>query len=168
MKNLVIMIAGPSASGKSTLACEVARRLRIPCLGLDERYIRYSKAYLETPNGRVRTYERPELYDGGKLAITIANRNTPLVVEGFCLFAYPQILRQPALRFYVDVPFAICAARRAARRPQRPSDKSFALVGEQETARVVLPQRDLPDVRVLDGLRATAELAETILSYPKP
>lgn len=157
------MIAGPSASGKSTLAREVADRLGFRCLSLDDMHIAGAKAYVETVRGQVRTYERPQLYDGDRLADIIRHRTTDLVVEGFCLYTYPRLLSSVAWRFYLDVPFDICARRRRARRPQRPSDESFALIGESENARIVLPQRHLPCVRILNGLRPTAELAEFIL-----
>jgi len=140
----IVLIAGPSGSGKSTLAQMVAAKLGFPCLSLDDFFIRGAKAYVDTPQGKVRTFERPELYDGGRLAAQIANRTSGLVADGFCLFAYAQVLDLPARRFYLDVPFPVCAARRAARKPQRLSDKSFALIGEAETARYILPQRSLP------------------------
>ena len=127
MHNPVIMIAGPSASGKSTLAHSVAEHFKFPCVSLDDLYIRGSKAFVETPRGPVQTYERPELYDGDRLAGLIRNRTSGLVVEGFCLFTYPRLLSIADWRFYLDVPFPICARRRHSRQPQRHSDRSYAV-----------------------------------------
>ena len=68
-----ILIAGPSASGKTTLARAVASRLCCPCLSLDELFIRGAKVMVDTPSGPVRSYERPELYNGNRLAMRLFN-----------------------------------------------------------------------------------------------
>ena len=162
--NPLILIAGPSASGKTTLALEVARQIGLPCLSLDDYFISKPKLFVETPTGMVRTFERPVLYNGAMLAIKLSNRVSGFVVEGFCLLNYPQILALPAARYYLDVPFSICAKRRAARLPQRPSDESFSIIGEQETAAYVFPQSKLAGVRLLDGLRPIDELAASIVA----
>ena len=126
-------------------------------------FIRGAKAFVDTPSGPVRTFERPELYDGAKLSMRVFNSPSKRVVEGFCLFAYPAIMDLPGVRFYVDVPFEVCLERRMARRPHRPSDRSFALVGRQENDTFVLPQKTAPGVMVLDGLKPPSELVEEVL-----
>ena len=158
-----ILIVGPSASGKSTLADRVADEVGLPKLHLDDYFIPRAKAFVETPNGRVRTFERPSLYDGNKLARDAAAIRGGIVIEGFCLFAYPEILALGGSRYYLDAPFSLCRERRAARRPQRYSDRSFAIVGESETLRFVVPQREIPDVHVLNGRLPTAELTRQVL-----
>ncbi|WP_415907094.1 hypothetical protein [Oleiharenicola sp. Vm1] len=130
---------------------------------MDEHFIRGKRVVVGTPRGPVRTFERPELYNGSRLAIALGNRTIGTVAEGFCLFVYPLIAELEARRFYLDVPFDICLARREARRPRRPSDASFALIGEQENAAFVLPQRDLAGVEVLDGMRPVDELVAEVL-----
>ena len=86
------------------------------------------------------------------------------MAEGFCLFAYLEILRLESIKFYLDVPHQVCAGRRIKRRPQRPSDRSFALIGAKESATFVLPQKDIPGVQVLDGMRPTVDLVEAVLA----
>jgi shikimate kinase len=164
VKNPVILIAGPSASGKSTLAAAVAAQAGFPCLALDDVFIRGAKAYVDRPEGRIRTFDRPELYNGARLAAQISNRTCGMVAEGFGLFAYRQMLGFAALRYYLDVPFALCAERRRARRPRRPSDRSFEAIGEEENASFVLPQRGIAGVRVMDGQKQIAELAAAIIA----
>lgn len=163
---LTILIAGPSGSGKSTFAAELARRRGARHLTLDDYYIRGAKEYARTANGPVRTFERPSLYDGARLAADICAPASGAVVEGFCLFAYPELLALDSIRFYIDVPFQVCLSRRMSRRPQRFSDKSFGLVGESENQTYVLPQRGLPGVEVIDGtasMEAMVRAAEAIL-----
>ena len=159
----LILIAGPSGSGKSTLAKALAAHMGFPCLSLDDYYIPRAKVFVETANGVVRTFERPESYDGEKLAIRLSNRTTGTVAEGFCLFQYRQVRELGGVCFYIDAPFSVCSARRAARRPQRPSDRSFALVGEAETMAFVAPQKDMPGVLRLDGTASTADLMPLVL-----
>lgn len=162
--NAVILIAGPSASGKSTLAKHLASTLNLEVFSLDDYFIPSTKVFVETAGGKVRTFERPALYDGARLAKDILLSQTGAVVEGFCLFAYPEIMALPASRFYLDVPFSVCLARRHVRKPQRPSDKSFQLIGEQESATFVLPQQHFPSVRVLDGTRTIEALLKAVIS----
>lgn len=159
----LILIAGPSASGKSTLSAEVATRLNLPCLSLDDFFIRGKKILVDTDTGPVRSFERPELYDGPKLALRLFNRTSGLVVEGFCLFCYPEIRALPSIRFYLNIPFDVCVQRRMERRPRRPSDNSFIRIGESENTSFVLPQQFVDGVHALDGMKPTTELAEQIV-----
>lgn len=162
--SVAIFIAGPSASGKSTLAKAIAALKGVRSLSLDDYFIRGAKAFVETATGKVRTFERPQLYDGVRLARDIATHREPIVAEGFCLFAYPEIQALPALRFYLHTPFSVCLARRNARRPQRPSDKSFQIIGESEFTAFVAPQQYLPSVTVLDGMLDTSALVQQVIA----
>jgi len=97
------------------------------------------------------------MYDGQRLAREIASA-AGVVVEGFCLFCYPDILALRAQSFYVDVPFSVTVERRSRRRPKRLSDRSYSLIGEQENAAFILPQRSLPGIRVLNGMLPIPDL----------
>ena len=161
---LQIQIAGPSASGKSTLARLAAEHLGLPVFCLDEFFIPRPARYVSTPDGPVRNYEDPRSYDGARMARRIEESGGPAVAEGFCLFAYPEVMAAPAVRFYLDVPFPVCARRRSARSPARPSDRSFALIGKDESARHVEPQKHLPGVTVLNGMGLLGDNLEMVLA----
>jgi hypothetical protein len=118
----------------------------------------------------VRNFEHPDSYDGARLAADIAAcaSKSPCVAEGFALFKYGEILALTGTRMYLDVPFEVCLLRRIARRPQRPSDQSFQLIGKAETLRTVIPQRDTPGVLILDGLRQLDALVAHVLGAWPP
>lgn len=162
--HLHLFVAGPSGSGKSTLAQLAAERLGLPVLCLDDAFIARPRRYVDTPGGRVRNYEDPLCYDGPGVARQAGDTHSGAVLEGFCLFRYPEIMALAGPKFYLDVPFPVCLARRQARRPQRPSDTSFALIGEQLTDEHVAPQRSLEGVTVLDGSAPLADNLEIVLA----
>ena len=162
--NSIILIAGPSASGKSTIAREVARLRGVPCFSLDDYFIKGAKAFVDTPSGRIRTFERPGLYNGAALAEELSRAKDGAVVEGFCLFTYPAMCAIEGKRYYLDVPFSTCAERRRIRRPRRLSDQTYLVIGEGENAAFVLPQRSLARMSVLDGTRSTALLVQGIMA----
>ena len=62
---LVIGIAGPSCSGKSTIASAVAQKLVAPVVCLDYQYDK-NAPHMFTDG--IRTFERPDLYRGNELA----------------------------------------------------------------------------------------------------
>lgn len=144
-------MAGCSGSGKTSLARRLADRYGVPCLSLDSFFLRGApRRYVETGAGPVRSFEYPSQYDGAALAAA-ASKHGSFIIEGFALLTYPEITALAPLALYVDVPFEVCLARRLRRTPHRRSDESFAIIGREETARWVAPQRLLPSVRVLDG-----------------
>jgi uridine kinase len=159
----VVLLAGPSGSGKSTVARLVATALRARMLCLDRCFRANPKLFVAGPQGPVRTYERPGAYDGAALAAEVRRASGAVIVEGFCLLTYPEVLALGGTRFYLDLPFDLCLARRLARRPQRPSDRSFAVVGRAETEAFVVPQMRLPGVRILDARHPPPALAAAIL-----
>ena len=120
--------------------------------------------YAETVHGSVRNYERPEVYDGRQLAQDILAQHSGVVADGLFPFVYPELLDLSAHRFYLDLPFTVCLARRLARRPTRSSsDRSFALIGEQESETFVVPQKTLSDIHVLDGNKPQEALLQEVL-----
>lgn len=75
----LIAIDGYHAAGKSTIAREVAARLRVPCLHLDDFLVRNQGAFLECLR-----YEQ--------LSLALCQR--PVIVEGVCMLA---VLRRLAV-----------------------------------------------------------------------
>jgi uridine kinase len=167
----IILIAGPSASGKTTLAKQVASSLGSDYLSLDNYYLPEETALVDTEKGRIRSFEQPHLYDGAHLAKHIekhVNTGRGVVAEGFVLLAYPEIMALPAIRFYLEVSFATCRERRLKRFPRRRSDEAFKMIGESENARFVLPQRALPGVHSLDGTFSVEKLMSMVLNIVRP
>lgn len=73
----LIAIDGYHGTGKSTVAREVATRLRLPCVHLDDFLIRNQGAFLECLR-----------YD----QLSLALRQRPVIVEGLCMLAVLQKL----------------------------------------------------------------------------
>src|SRR3546814_11372068 len=78
----VIGIAGPSCSGKSSLASLIAGRTVATHLCLDRFWIRKAPAVYRDG---FRSFERPDLYDGKAMASAAltAAETGPVVAEGF-------------------------------------------------------------------------------------
>lgn len=161
-----VMIAGPSGSGKSTLAAIVAAEVAATLISIDD-YRRRGIRRMVPCNGElVRTFEHPDHWNGLGLALRLKaldRLQQPWIAEGVLLWHFAPIATIPARRFYIDVPFEVCVARRQFRARHPVSDRSFALVGRAETDRWVRPQRDSGAI-VLDGTRAAGALAEDIVS----
>ncbi|HLP79963.1 MAG TPA: hypothetical protein VK158_04975 [Acidobacteriota bacterium] len=170
----IIGIAGPSCSGKTTVAKRLAQELLCDIVSLDNQYILGSpKIYV----GDTRTMERPQLYDGQKLA-DIANLwkqngratfqeldfatkklydrtindSQYLVLEGFLLLTYPQIRNACSHTFYIDISWNEIVRRRIGRGRETPEKiDAFLRVGRQEMEQYVFAQKSLPGVTVLNG-----------------
>ncbi len=163
---MIVLIAGCSGSGKSTVSQIVARRLGVPSFCLDDYFVRGARVFVDHGGSKVRTFERPELYDGARMARDLA-RCGNAVAEGFCLLSYPEMQQLAARRFFIDIPFAECLRRRRGR-PNRPSDRSFELIGESEATRFVLPQRGMPGVTCVDGRASPDAIASKMLTIVDP
>jgi len=180
---LVIGIAGPSCSGKSTVSNAVARELTAPVVCLDYQYDR-DLPHMFTDG--VRTFERPELYRGDELArisrelaqdghstfkelkhrvektITLSASDY-LILEGFILYQYESIRKICDLMFYIDVPWDEMVRRRTARPTEPKTDEAFFKIGKIETQTYVEPQKKMPKVIVLDGTQSTDSIAQQIV-----
>jgi len=172
----IIGIAGPSCSGKSTIAGKVAERLGCDVLSLDQFFIKgLPYLYVEVDGQRLRTFERPELYDGQRMALvlealknessvevplfnfqtreyedTILRGKEFLVVEGFLLYAYNRLVDLIDHKYFIDIPMSVAYERRMSRKRPNEDKMNFLTVGQQEWERYGAPQKAVVDV-VLDG-----------------
>lgn len=65
----VIGLCGPSCSGKSSIAKELAKIISCNVISNDHFYkLGSPKKYVEHEGKQIRTYERPEFYDGKAVA----------------------------------------------------------------------------------------------------
>lgn len=164
--NRRILLIGPSASGKSTVAEILARELRVPVVPMDA--FRCKRMLFVTHEGRqVRNFEDPRMWDDNALACklrALINSNQGFVAEGLHLLRYPAIAAIPQTeRWYLDIPHELALARRKTRHRNLPSDESFAIIGREQTRIHVEPQKDIPDVRVIDGTMPVADVVGAIL-----
>ncbi len=149
-----ILIAGPSGSGKSTVAQKLAIELDYIYFSLDNYFIKPS--VVEFENEIYPSYENPMSYDGNLLADHInafeGHWFKGLVIEGFCLFAYPRIFSLESSRFFLDASYEFCLTRRLKRSGgERLSDASYKIVGKSEAEKYVYPQKNMSDVTVIDA-----------------
>jgi chloramphenicol 3-O-phosphotransferase len=156
---MIIGIAGPSCSGKTTIARVLAKRMRARLLHLDAFWIRGSAKPLVDGHP---SFERPEQYDGAALLRSAldASIDGDVVIEGFLLFAYPGILEACASAFLIDVPHEELVRRRLRRGPESSddvagagrvaqADRGWIAHGRKEWERYGAPQAGLPGVVVL-------------------
>jgi shikimate kinase len=164
----VLGIAGPSGSGKTTVGRLVADAAGAELLQLDH----YWLSGIEKPIvNRFPSRERPCQYDGARLAADaerLARGGTPVVAEGFLLFAYPQCVALCGTRVFLDVPWDAVSARRRARalaaRANRVREAGFRANGRAEWERWGAFQATLPGVAVLDGTAPAEAIAERVLA----
>ena len=173
---VVIGIAGPSCSGKSTVAGLLAGALDAPLLRMDGRYV---KGYRRPVVNGYESFEQPEQYDAESLVrdLDAAQEGTDTVVtEGFLLFRYPAILARTTHRFYVEVPHAELVRRRKARVAaggdavwgpnggNPAADAGWLAHGEQEWLAHGACQAQVPGMTVLDGMLPPGVTVEAILA----
>ncbi|MBW2991500.1 AAA family ATPase [Candidatus Woesearchaeota archaeon] len=187
----IIGICGPSCSGKSCVAKLLAQDLNASILCLDNFIIQGArKIYVNYKGQKIRTFERPELYDGKRLArcvnelnekgsvkFTIFNltrleeeevfvkKNDYLILEGFLLFQFTELTSLMDYKFFIDLPFREVVSRRVKRADRPKADNSFVLIGYQENKKFCLPQKDFPGVIILDGKKTISELKTDILFH---
>ncbi|MFH1290668.1 MAG: hypothetical protein ABIH92_04640 [Nanoarchaeota archaeon] len=144
--------------------------------------------YVEHQGEKIKTFERPELYDGKRLAETIKKiklsgeatfswlnfetheyekkkltEKDYLIVEGFLLFCYPEIVEEIDYKFYLDLPGEVVIERRKKRLRHKSSDETFFKIGMQEYEKFGLRQKDVKGINVIDGLKSVDEICEEIL-----
>lgn len=156
---MLLGIAGPSCSGKTTIARLLATSLGAPLLHLDRHWIIGCDKPLVAGHP---TYERPDQYDADALRIETLeamSRSSIVVVEGFLLFGYPWFAENCTYRFLLDVPHHRLAVRRAARHGlslddvvggrEPEADAGWNAHGREEWERFGKPQRRLPGMNVI-------------------
>lgn len=169
-----IIIVGPSGGGKTALAEALARELGIPVISMDEYRVRSNRTPImtEVAGRKVRNYEHPHYWDSNSVACKLRaciQAGAGFIAEGNHLLTYPAIAALAADEsngielYYLDVPFAVSLERRTHRNRGTLADQAFAIIGEQETAKWVTPQKAIPGVRVLDGTALTTDTTATIL-----
>jgi uridine kinase len=162
-----IGLAGPSCSGKSTVARIVAERLGAARLCLDDFYLRgHERRHVVVEGVPVRSFDHPGAYDGEAVRRAVADAPGAVVAEGFLLLAYPGMAQVLDLGVFVDLPWDEIRRRRALRTGQTTSkvDASFDLVGEREWLAHGAAQAGKPGILRLDGMRPPGELAEVVLA----
>jgi len=186
---IIIGIAGPSCSGKSSIARRVAERLNTDVLSLDQFAIKGAeKVFVDYNDENIRSFEQPQLYDGSRMArvirtvidegtCTFESMKIPehileektlqkkgyLVVEGFLLFTYPEIIPLIDHKVYIDLNETEVFRRRAIRSSLPKSDESFMKIGMREYERFGAGQKYTPGVIMLNGMKSLDELASEIL-----
>lgn len=156
-----IGIAGPSCSGKSTVARLLAAGLGATRLCLDDFYLKgHARRHVAVDGVRHRSFEHPEAYDGDALLSWCRSQGGPVVAEGFLLFLYPGAEATFDRMVFIDLPWDEVVARRTLRKGQTAAkvDASFAAIGRSEWELFGARQRELPGLRVLDGRLPVSEL----------
>lgn len=158
---MLISIAGPSCSGKTTLARLLGEALRAPTFHLDRHYL----AGVEHPlvDGHP-SFEQPHQYDAAALRATVdaALADNPIVIaEGFLLLTYPCFANASDLSACLDIPHNVLADRRAARAAQaaaasdvaggrvKKADDGWQAHGRGEWERFGASQLTIPGVRII-------------------
>ena len=176
---MLIGISGPSCSGKTTLAHEIARRLGAPTLHLDRHFIEDAERPLV--NGHP-SFEQPQQYDAIALldeTVEAAGRHEHVVVEGFLLFTYPGFTTVCDAMVHLDVPHETLAERRTARALAKAAlsdvkggrlkaaDDGWSSHGREEWLRYGAAQARIPGITVVrPGVThpaAQADIARALL-----
>lgn len=184
----IIGLAGPSSSGKTSVANELRQTLDAEVLSLDHFYKEgYPNIYVEKDGEKIRTYERPELYDGKKAAEVINDlkegdvvvdiwdmdreeyrenvfeKKDYVIVEGFLLYTYEELRTVIDDMFYLDLDRDTIIERRL-KRLDRTSDKTFLEIGIEEFERFGREQKFYDEVKVIDAKKEIKEIEKEVLS----
>jgi uridine kinase len=180
---IIIGIAGPSSSGKSSIAKLLAKQLDATILCLDEFYKKgYPDIYINHEGQSIRTFERPEMYDGERMAQVIIEleekgevffqgipqgkkeyelfhiiKKDFLIVEGFLIYLYPSLLKLINHKYFIDIDEDEIMKRRLAR-GSLSSDEFFVKIGMKEWVLFGEQQKHVDGVIVLDGKKSYQEL----------
>ena len=181
---MIIGLAGPSCSGKTTLARQLAVALDAELLHLDTRWRGGPKVIVNGFPSR----ERPEFYDGDALlrdARRAAASGRSIVLEGFLLFAhaegrecYPGMAAFCDRKLFLDLPPPLQRARRMARTQaggnsvwgdlpeghEAGVDRGWLAHGEAEWMLFGDPQRYVAGMTVLDGRLLAEEVLEQAMA----
>jgi uridine kinase len=188
-KMITIGIAGPSCSGKSSIARRLEKVLESDVLSLDQFAINGAeRVYIGFTGEKIRSFEQPQLYDGARTAFVIKQiidkglctfesmkipeytlenktlyKKKYLVAEGFLLFTYQDILPLIDYKFYIDLGEEEAIKRRKLRGNLPKSDENFMKIGMKEYEIYGLPQKKIPGIIILDGMKGLDELAAEII-----
>lgn len=158
---MLIGISGPSCSGKTTLARDIAALMGAPTLHLDRHFI--DDAHRPIVNGHP-SFEQPHQYDGMALldeTVAAMDEHDNVVVEGFLLFTYPGFTTICDEMVHLDVPHAVLAERRSARAMakaalsdikggrKKAADDGWSAHGRQEWQRYGEMQARIPGIQVV-------------------
>lgn len=185
----LIGIAGPSCSGKTTAAEILKEKLNAETISQDEFYIKGSeKIYITFKGKEYRTFERPELYDGNRLADVLEELDKKgeirfeslnlengivkeryiqkpayLIIEGFLLFTYPRLQEIIDHKFYLDLNPGKIMQRRKERGGRVQSDEEFAVIGTREYEKHGLHQKYASNIYVIDADKEIEKVCDEIL-----
>jgi len=146
---MVISLSGHSSSGKTSLAQRLSQELDWPALSLDSYWLpNAAPLFIQRHGKALRCFDHPALYDGARLAHDAA-KHAHAIVEGFAAMHYPAVISITTFHFHLDVPWAVCAARRRDRPDPRPSDASWHAAGMDWHNAIQTLQRQLESAIIL-------------------
>lgn len=177
-KGIIIGICGPSCSGKTTASDILAKVVGGKVFHFDDYYLQDASHVMV--NGAL-SYERPELYDGKKLAQDMLDHATQnpsncAIAEGFMIFNHPEVFELCDVKTFLSLGDSTILMRRKARAAKRGYDflggrqskfeHSFLCNGIEEWRRFGVKQANLPDVQIINGLYSPADIVQSICSHP--
>jgi shikimate kinase len=173
---MIIGIAGPSCSGKTTLVKKLSSTLDAEVLHLDKYFIEEQARPIV--NGYP-SYEQPQQYDGMAMLddlVEASEQAETVIAEGFLLFNYAGFTTLCDHMFYLDVPHEILKQRRLARMNDvstssqveggriKEADEAWQAHGHIEWRRYGEMQANIPGMNILHAAnKTTDELEEIIL-----
>jgi cytidylate kinase len=165
---LKLSITGHSSCGKTSLAGALGEQLGWKVLSQDS-YWRRGFAKMEiVRNGRkIRVFDHPALYDSEALAQG-ALKHENVIMEGFSILHYPSVFSMTDLHFHMDVPWAVCAARRRLRADKRPSDESWFDLGRDWHSSIQWLQRNLSGAILLPNAPVAESVEAVLRSLSEP